>query len=502
MSFTIFLYSLIGLLTGILIPLAWLRVTGLTTLSKTKLDNINLELNELKTYLAVSKSSLEAKINEEKNILEKLEHKSFELNLVNAEMEGIKSTREQYALQILELKKQVESLTKEGYGLRNSFQTLQITYERTKEHMRSEEEKYQTQKQEVEKIGEKFEVNFRNLANSILEERSQKFDEHQKTSLKHILEPLQKEIEIFKKDFTEKFNKESNELVSLGAYIKSMNDMSNKLTEQTENLTSALKGQSKQQGNWGEAILESILEYAGLQKGVHYFVQESHLMEDGNRIQPDVRVRYPDNRHIIIDSKVSLIHYERYHNADLSSEKDKHLENLINSFKSHINDLSGKNYQDVQPGTLDFVMMFVPVEGAFITAMQSDRELWQYAYKKRILLISPTNLIAAMKLVQDFWQKDQNHKNSEEIAAKAAGLYEKLVGFMETFDKIGESLQKAEYSFSKAKKILSTGKGNLISKAEQMKRLNNMKTSKSLPGNLASNALFEDGLEDIGENLE
>ncbi len=443
----------------------YIWISGRAVVPKNVTQQFSQDLQVTKTALAVSESSLLLK--------------SQELSLLLSKNVGMQE-------------KSLEEIT----ILQKVYQSLQIEYEILKETRRADEEKYASQKIEVEKIEENFRASFRNLANEILEERSQKFDDHQKTSLKHILEPLQKEMETFKKDFTDKFNKESTERISLGFHIKNMMDMSNQLSDQANHLTQALRGQVKQQGNWGEAILESILEFAGLQKGVQYFVQESQHNEEGNRIQPDVRVQYPDNRHIIIDSKVSLIHYERFSNADTQEEKEKQLIFLLGSLKSHIQDLSSKNYQDHRENTLDFVMMFIPVEGAFITAMQHDRELWQYAYKKRILLISPTNLIAAMKLVQDFWQKDQNHKNSEEIASKAAGLYDKLVGFVETFEKIGDTLEKVGQSYAHAKKQLSTGQGNVISKAAQMKRLNNMKTTKSLPRNLVANALFEDGFDE------
>ncbi len=481
------------LVLGLLSFPLYILLTKKINLSKDEWNNKLKELADLKTEKAVLESNLNNKTLESNlltNKLKLLEDSAYQINL---EFERAKALGELSAKQMQELKSQLELSIRENKELSFYTQNIRIENEQIKEQLKLEKEKYSDQKQELEQMGEKLEITFRNLANSILEERSQKFDEHQKTSLKHILEPFQKDIETMKKDFNEKFTKESTEILSLGLHIKNMMEMSNQISDQANHLTQALRGQVKQQGNWGEAILESILEFAGLQKGVQYFVQEFTQTSEGNRIQPDVRVQYPDNRHIIIDSKVTMVHYERYSYADQKEEQERHLQSLIGSMKSHINDLSSKNYQNSYSNTLDFVMMFIPVEGAFITAMQYDRELWQYAYNKRILLISPTNLIAAMKLVQDFWQKDKNHKNSEEIASKAASLYEKLVGFLETFEKIGDTLQKAEQSFQEAKRHLSTGRGNLISKAEQMKRFNQLKTSKSLPKDLTNNALFEDG---------
>jgi len=484
----------IFLFTLLLFPFL-LRIQRKTIVLQSDWDFKTQEIQDLKTQMAVSQSESKSRAEEEHLKSQQIQNLLQDQSVLKGEIEREKTTGEFYLKQNQEYKLRIESLVQQLDQERQTYQKLQIEMERLREFMRSENEKYIHQKQELEKMGEKFEVSFRNLANSILEERTQKFDQHQQNSLKHILEPLQKDIDTFKKDFTDKFHQETTQRISLGSQIENLMKMSNRISDEANHLTQALKGQVKQQGNWGEAILESILQFAGLQKNVQYFVQESHTAESGQKIQPDIRVQYPDNKHIIIDSKVSLIHFERFSNSENPEEKERHLASLVSSMKSHIQDLSSKNYQNVKENTLDFVMMFIPLEGAFITAMQADQELWQFAYKKRILLISPTNLIAAMKLVQDFWQKDQNHKKSEEIVSKAAALYDKLVGFVESFLKIGESLNKAEQSFLNAKNQLSTGKGNLIGRAEQMKRINGMKTSKNLPPEILANAFLEEEFE-------
>lgn len=356
------------------------------------------------------------------------------------------------------------------------------------------DEKLNNQQQQIESIGARFEGQFRILANTILEEKSRSFTEQQDTHLKNILEPLRQNIQNFKQEFELRYNDEVKERVSLREQIRYMIDLNRTLSDQANNLTNALRGQVKQQGNWGEMILESILEYAGLQKNIQYFVQQTTQNADGRTIQPDVIVRYPDNRAIVIDAKVSLTAYERYSTSNTKEEQQECLKAMLLSLKAHIDGLSIKAYHDVQDA-LDFVMMFVPVEAAYVTAMQADTSLWQYAYSKRILLLSPANLIAAMKLVSDMWQRDAVNRDAYKIADKAGKLYDKLVGFVENFERVGQQLDKAQGVWNDAYKQLSKGRGNLISQAEQMKAYK-ANTNKSLPAGLTENALIEDGQDE------
>jgi DNA recombination protein RmuC len=353
------------------------------------------------------------------------------------------------------------------------------------------DEKLELQKQEVENIGNKFENQFKLLANNILEEKAQKFTEQQETNLKTILEPLRQNIQTFKQEFETRYTDETKERSSLQGQIKAMMELNKTLSDQANSLTQALRGQVKQQGNWGEMILESILEYCGLQKNIQYFVQQSSQNAEGKTIQPDVIVKYPDERAIVIDSKVSLVHYESFSNAANIEEQQQWSNLLVKSLKAHIDGLSGKSYHDVKHA-LDFVIMFVPLEAAYITAMQADTALWQYAYNKRILLISPTNLVAAMKLVSDMWQRDAINRDAHRIAEKAGKLYEKLVGFVDNFERVGQQLEKANSTWNDAYKQLSKGKGNIISKAEEIKGLK-ANTQKSLPQSLVDEAMAENG---------
>lgn len=364
---------------------------------------------------------------------------------------------------------------------------------RLEELNKSLREKLDTQKQDLEQIGQKFQIEFKLLAGTILDEKTKSFNTLQETSLKTLLDPLKINIKEFKEEFESKLNNEAKEKGSLSEQIKQMMALNQNLSTQADNLTKALSNNVKQQGDWGEEILESILQYTGLQKDMQYFVQESTKNEEGNIIRPDVIVKYPDGRALVIDSKVSLVHHTRYCAAETPEEQALHLGQLVNSLKQHINGLNSKNYQSVTDA-LDLVMMFVPNESAYITAMQTDTGLWQYAYTKRVVLISPTNLVPAMKLVADMWQRDAINQNAVEIAEKAGKLYDKLAGFIDNFEKIGGQLDKAHETWQEAQKQLWKGRGNLLSQAEQMKKLQ-LKTTKLLPAELIEAAVLEDELD-------
>jgi DNA recombination protein RmuC len=349
-----------------------------------------------------------------------------------------------------------------------------------------------SQKEEIEQVRRNLEKEFQLVAQRILDEKTAKFNAEQERSLTSLLAPLKLNIDNFKSAFETRYDKESEERISLREQIRAITQTNQLLSEQANNLTNALRGQVKQQGNWGELILESILEFAGLHKDIHYFVQERTHDEEGNALLPDVVVRYPDDRSIIIDSKVSLKHYEQYCNCSDSDAQQQCLDQLVTSVYRHIDSLSSKNYQQAL-GALDFVMLFVPVEGAYITVMQGDLNMWQHAYKKRVLLMSPTNLIAAMKLVYDIWKKDEINRNAQQIADKAVKIYEKLAAFVEDFEKVGVQIQKASQTFEDAQRKLHTGKGNLLSQAQQMKqKLHHNRPNRDLPPHLVEKAVSEE----------
>jgi DNA recombination protein RmuC len=361
-------------------------------------------------------------------------------------------------------------------------------------------QKLSTQKEEVEQIGKKFEDAFKVLAQNILDDKSKKFSLEQEKNLKGILEPLQKEIQQFKDDVGAKQKQESDERTSLREQVKLMAGLNQTLSDQANKLTETLRLQVKQQGDWGESILEAILENSGLQKDLQYKTQYSTRNDDGKIIRPDVVVNYPDGRKIIIDSKVSLVSYYNMCSSQNKEEELNCLKELIKSVKSHIDGLASKNYGDINQA-LDFIIMFVPVEPAYIAAMHGDSDLWQYAYKRGILLISPANLIATLKLVKDMWRKDAVDKNAHEIAEKAGKLYDKLVAFVDNFQKVGLHLDKAKETWTDAFGQLKEGKGNALSWGLKLKALN-IQSKKDLPDDLANAAILNDhfGVEKQASN--
>lgn len=339
-------------------------------------------------------------------------------------------------------------------------------------------------KNEVNELQDKFKIEFENLANKILEEKTGKFTEQNKKNLDDILNPLKEKIQQFEQKVDETHKKDIADRASIQERIKNLIETSNQISEDAKNLTKALKGDSKTQGNWGELILENILEQSGLVKDREYFVQQSYRDESGSRYQPDVIIKFPDNRNVIIDSKVSLTAYERFVAADDKDVQEKALSDHIISIKNHIKELSEKKYQDlVDIKSLDFVMMFLPIEPSFLIAIQREPELWNFAYQKGIILISPTNLIAVLKMVSNFWEQDRQNKNVMEIARQSGALYDKFVGFVNDLNDIGNKLDSTKKAFDGAMNKISTGKGNLISSAQKIKELG-AKTKKELPKEL------------------
>ena len=354
----------------------------------------------------------------------------------------------------------------------------------------------------MERLNQKFTVEFENIANKILDTKTQKFTELNKENLKGILEPLGKNIDEFKKQVDEVYKNESKERFSLDKEIKRLAELNQLLGAEAKNLTKALKGEAKTQGRWGEVILEKILEKSGLRKGEEYFMEyqlfdaEGKALRsesEGKKMRPDAIIMYPDNRHIIIDSKVSLNEFIRLVESEDETIQKTELEAHVTAIKSHINELSKKAYDDYNK-TLDFVMMFIPNEPAYITAMQGDPELWNYAYDKRILLISPTNLIAALKLIVDLWKREYQNQNAQAIAERGAKMYDKFVGFINNLSNVGKQLENASESYNEAYKQLTTGNDNLVAQATKLKNLG-IKIKKEIPSGISDLSLQSDAIE-------
>ena len=394
---------------------------------------------------------------------------------------------------------EIEQLKKEATEIRKEWELNNRQLAGAEADNRSLQQHLQTQKQEIEKLNEKFTIEFENIANKILETKSEKFTEINKANLKAILDPLGENITTFKKQVDDVYKAESKERFSLGEKVKELALLNQVISEEAKNLTKALKGESKTQGRWGEVILETILQKSGLRKGEEYFMEyqlfdaEGKALRseaEGKKMRPDALVMYPDNRHIIIDSKVSLNAFVRLIESDDVQQQKRDLEAHVAAIKGHINELSRKAYDDYDK-TLDFVMMFIPNEPAYITAMQGEPDLWNYAYERRVLLISPTNLIASLKLMVDLWKREYQNQNAQAIAERGAKMYDKFVSFVDRLTEVGKYLDKASDSYDDAFKRLNSGNDNLISQASKLRTLG-IKNKKELSGNMVDLAAQND----------
>ncbi len=374
--------------------------------------------------------------------------------------------------------------TREIQRLQNEMSNFREENGRMKERIKFIEE-------EKERLSKESELRFQNIANEILAHNSRIFKEQNETRLSEILTPLKDNIEQFKKTITDSYSNEARERFSLQERIKELIELNQSISKEAKDLTTALKGNSKVQGDWGEMILENILEKSGLEKGREYNVQvttdengKTLRNDEGTALRPDVVVNYPGDRYVVIDSKVSLSAYVNYINSETPEEQETYAKQHLASVRNHIAELRDKKYQDyVGGGKTDFVMMFIPNEAAYITAMQLDSKLWQDAYDVRVLLVSPTQLISALRLVAQLWSHDRQTRNAIEIAKAGGLMYDKFVGFIDDMNKIEKAINHAHDTYNTAMNKLHTGRGNLVSYAEKMRTLG-AKASKSLPEQL------------------
>ena len=426
-----------------------------------------------------------------------LEHRLREQLLTSGELQSeIKSLRldkEGFIRQVSGTENQLTYLN-EQFNLSKRHQKenelMQGQLAMFKAKYQAAEEKLETQKQEIESLGNRFRFEFRNLAQGILEEKTEKFTLLNEEKMNAILNPLKAQLVEFKQKVEDTYDRESKERFSLGKEIERLVRMSQQVSNEANNLTAALKGNNKTQGNWGEMILESLLEHSGLSKGREYLVQEfikdnaGNLVKDenGRALQPDITISYPDQRKLIIDSKVSLTAWEAFVSCTETDSQKKCLDEHLRSIRAHIDALSRKNYPRYAEA-LDYVLLFVPIEPAFLEAVKSDLQLWKYAYDKKILLVSPTNLFAVLRIVADLWKVEQQNRHAVAIAEKAGLLYDKLAGFVENLETVGKRITEAQAAYDAAFRQLATGKGNIINKVEELKRMG-ANAQKQLPGRL------------------
>ncbi|MCW0482582.1 DNA recombination protein RmuC [Gaoshiqia sediminis] len=342
-------------------------------------------------------------------------------------------------------------------------------------------EKLVTQKQEMEELQKKFTTEFENIAHKILKQNSLEFTQVNQKNISEILNPLREKIQLFEKKVEDTYEKGLKDQTDLKAELKKLHDLNLKISDEANNLTKALKGDVKKQGNWGEVILERILERSGLTEGREYEKQFSTVGESGQRVQPDVVIHLPDQKHIIVDSKVSLVAYERFVNAADEPDRSRFIKEHLLSIKSHVKLLSDKHYQNA-PGlnSPDFVLLFVPIESSFSVAIEADHDLFSYAWDNKVVIVSPSTLLATLRTIASIWQQENQTRNALEIARQGGALYDKFVAFIADLEKIGNNLEQTRKNYDLAMNKLYDGRGNLIRSAEKLRELG-AKASKELP---------------------
>ena len=370
------------------------------------------------------------------------------------------------------LKEEKLKLEDELSDLRERFNDERSNLVRAEANVTAYKDKLAQQQKSIEELQQKFTLEFSNIANKILEEKSAKFTLQNQTNLDNILNPLKANIKSFEEKVDKVYKVEALERSELKGVIFQLMDQSKQIQTDANNLTKALKGDNKKQGNWGEVILERVLESSGLVKDREYRTQTSLNNADGARLQPDVVIDLPDHKNLIVDAKISLVAYEKMVSAESEEEKITFLKQHIASVKAHIDGLASKNYQNLyQINSPDFVLLFMPIESTFSITIQADTELFNYAWNKKVVIVSPTTLLATLRTIASIWKVDRQNKNVFEIAEEAGALYDKFVGFLEDMDKIGKHIGMTQKAHEDAFKKLQYGSGNLIGKVEKIKKL-------------------------------
>ncbi len=405
-----------------------------------------------------------------------------EEQLLNLEKEKSMLQERTLKINVLEdeltlLEKELNLKIDEKTELVKSIAELETTLEKERE---STDEKLKLLENSKEELKNEFKI----LSSEILEEKSKKFTESNKENINGILNPLKEEFAEFKNRVNEVYKNDSDDRTALKTQIDGLKELNEKLGKEALSLTNALKGDSQKQGAWGEVILERVLEESGLHKGREYETQISFNTEDGKRQRPDAIVRLPNDKDVIIDSKVSITAYQNFHQTEDENEKEQYLKDHLRSIKNHIKGLSLKNYEDIEEiRALDYVLMFIPIESAFMLAMENDRELFSEAFEKNIVIVTPSTLLVTLKTIQNIWRYEKQNKHAQEIAKRAGDLHDKFVNFTESLMEIGTNLDRAKKSYETSINRLKSGKGNLISQANRIKSLG-IKTKKDLSGNL------------------
>ena len=467
------------------------------------LEEKNAQLSGQLNELASQNSALTEKLGaEQKSAEEKTvlladtraalnESKKKELELtargerITAEQESDRASLAELRSELQEAKVKNATLNEQSADLASQVSVLT---EKLSAEQKSAEEKLKMLTEARSSLSDQF----KSLANDILEEKSKKFTEQNQSNIGQLLDPLKEKIIAFQAKVEEVYVKEGTDRATLAGQVQELAKLNKTLSEDAQKLSSALKGSGKAQGNWGELMLERVLEASGLRKGHEYDVQESHLRENGTRAQPDVVIHLPNDRHLVVDSKVSLTAYETYYSSDDEGERQSALKNHMLSIRNHIKGLSLKKYEDLHgERSLDCVLMFVPIEPAFMAAITNDDSLFMEAWDKNVLLVSPSTLLFVVRTVAHLWRTEAQNRNAQDIARRGAALYEKFVGFVNDLEKVGASLKQAQGYYDESHKKLASGSGNLARQAQLLLELG-IKSSKSLPSKILDMAMLEE----------
>jgi len=432
--------------------------------SKEKLDEYTLKIEALKEELVNEKTDSLKALHEEESALEQL----------NVHYELLEQTHHKLEEELVLLKKRNETLVDDNNRLHLQVRESQI---KVSEQQKQNQEKMQMMQEHRGEIKEEF----AQLAAKVFEGNSKEFSKLSQENLSSIIKPMESQISEFKKHINILYSDESKDRAMLKQEIMSLKELNQQISQDAINLTNALKGEKKQQGIWGEMILEKVLESSGLRKGVEYTREVPLKNDDGKSYRPDVLVHLPDNRDLIIDAKTSLVAYEKYINTTENKPKEQYLKEHTQALRNHIRSLGEKNYDKLLGiNTLDFIFMFVPIEGALSTALEKDPALYDYAFKKQILLVGPTTLLIGLRAIENVWKYEKQTQNAKEIASRAGALYDKFVSFSDDMVRLSKQFDTLQGSFESAKKRLSEGKGNIVRQVEQLKEMG-AKTSKSIP---------------------
>lgn len=410
----------------------------------------------------------------------------FDSDKIKEELIQVKAKNEHLEQRLEDAKKEFRAQEERERSLNEDRMKLNSELASSQTELLKMKEKLQEEEKRLSELQEQFTKEFKLVANQILKDNTKDFSESHQKELDNILKPLQERIKSFEESVEKKYKHENEERITLKTEIKNLLDLNKTLNEQAQNLTTALKGESKTRGNWGELILERVLESSGLTEGEEYVTQHSDTTTDDKRIQPDVVILLPDEKHLIIDAKVSLVAYESYIAADDEKEKERQIKLHLTSVKTHVSQLSDKNYPSGKKlNSPDFVLLFMPIEPAFSLAIQSDPGLFSYAWDKKVVIVSPTTLLATLRTIASVWKNEKFTRNVREIQEKAGDLYDKFVGFLEDMSKVERGLKSAREAYDSAHNKLVDGKGNIVGRLEKIKQLG-ASSKKEIPSEFKS----------------